>query len=95
MYRHDMEEIADAILEDGAFTRDGIIAVLERLFTDKIADIWGIEDVRTVAYELGVNLSDGRAREVLRTVHRTAEASVGINWDFIGACINKMIRAGD
>lgn len=89
MYRHNMEEIADAILEDGVFTRDSIVAALDRLFTDKIADIWSIEDVHVAANEVGVKITDTHAREVLRKAHRTASASVGINWDFLGACIDK------
>ena len=45
----------------------------------QIADIWGIEDVQQVR----PGLTDDQAWEVLKSVRRYFDATIGINWDVL------------
>jgi len=54
--------------------------------TRQIADIWDIEDVQS----LRDNLTDAQAMDVLRLVDRTKDATLGITWDTIEACIDEL-----
>jgi hypothetical protein len=46
---------------------------------DWIGIFWGIEDVQDVA----PHLSDDQAQDVLHTVLRRHDATIGINWDVL------------
>lgn len=52
----------------------------------EIAIVWNIEDVLSL-YE---NLSDEQAWQILRSVERDHDPSIGINWDVI-ACHAEML----
>ncbi|MEK0324191.1 MAG: hypothetical protein QQN63_00675 [Nitrosopumilus sp.] len=48
---------------------------------------WSIGDIQGVAEELGGEYSDIEAQEVLYSIERTHDASIGINWEVIRAWI--------
>ena len=63
---------------------------------DVIAPSWSVEDVHETAREMATGLiedpddsplTDAEAREVLATVERRHDASIGINWDVLGTHI--------
>ena len=49
-------------------------------WTDKIAIIWTIGDVQTIAPEI----TDEEARNVLADASHGHDANIGINWDVLG-----------
>jgi|TARA_E500000318_G_C3435061_1_gene162685 hypothetical protein len=55
---------------------------------DYIEIRWHIDDVRAVAQdEFDMELSDGDCLEILESVKKSHDASLGINWTVIGAAI--------
>lgn len=56
--------------------------------------IWSTEDVDTLCYEKGIDLSDEEKEEVIRLVHRISGGDTGITWDTIEYSIDevKMLR---
>jgi len=45
--------------------------------------IWVGDDVRCVAKEKGMELTDEQVDEVVDTLHRRHDASIGVSWDVI------------
>lgn len=56
--------------------------------TNRIALIWGIDDVKFQADELGVELSDQQAFDILHDINKKHDASIGVNWDVIKCYID-------
>ena len=59
---------------------------------DAIAIIWTTEDVRLHAEELGAELTNDEAREVLYRVNRKHDANYGICWDVLGVNIEMLLE---
>jgi hypothetical protein len=51
------------------------------------SSFWHISDVQEVRQDL----SDEQARDVLRFMEHYHDANIGINWDFIEACIDDVV----
>lgn len=48
---------------------------------DTIAIIWGIDDLKPIAKELGISCTDDEARELLASMDRHHDAEYGICWE--------------
>ncbi len=78
-YRYYIEELGQQpVVRD---VPQSLASDIHRLLATRrhIADIWSIEDVQSQCDWL----TDEQAWEVLQSVERQADASVGINWDVI------------
>ena len=54
--------------------------------TRQIADIWDIDDVKS----LRDDLTDEQAMDVLRLVDKIKDASIGITWDTLEYCLQEL-----
>ncbi|NJM68690.1 MAG: hypothetical protein HC851_25025 [Acaryochloris sp. RU_4_1] len=61
--------------------------MLQEYWTDQIADIWHIMDVK----ERSPSLTDDQARAVLARVMDTHDANYGINWEILDANISALL----
>ena len=70
-------------------TKDNFLKRVQALPADAeiAAIIWTDVDVRTYAREQGVKLTKKQAKEITGNIHRSADCSIGINWDVIASHI--------
>ena len=47
---------------------------------DKIEIVWTIEDIASIAFEMGLCLTLEEASRILMSVKKNHDASVGVNW---------------
>ena len=83
------DEIMEALLDDGRIEesspliRGTVKKALEDHWDGKIAHVWSIGDIASVAEQMDIELTEDEMREILATVDRRAEADVGINWSVL------------
>ena len=51
---------------------------------DTINIIWHIDDVRSLAHDINVDVTDEQCREVLARADKDHNADIGINWGVLG-----------
>lgn len=56
---------------------------LEKYWANRIAIVWGVEDIVDRAKDLGKRISKNKAHEILEEIHHHHDATLGINWDVI------------
>lgn len=90
MYDHHIKDMAELVVSKlfpNSPTKEiltkTVEEILQEYWKDKIADVWTIEDVRSVGEDEDTPLTDEEAGEVLRLLLDNHDASVGINWDSI------------
>jgi hypothetical protein len=49
---------------------------------------WYEEDIRSVAEEMGIELTDGMVEETMHLIAKAFDANIGINWESIEAAID-------
>lgn len=54
---------------------------------NQITITWHISDVKEVAKDIEVTLTNDEAREILHSLKRNHDACVGINWDVIADAV--------
>lgn len=62
--------------------------VLNKYFSDKIADIWMVDDIIERGDYKGITINKKQAKRILDQVYLTSDASIGINWEVIDAMID-------
>lgn len=55
---------------------------------DQILSVWSIDDVLARAKDDEVEISNDQAREILGSLQKNHDATVGINWDVISCHID-------
>ena len=55
----------------------------EEIMADKITITWSLEDILDRAEEIGVELTEEQASDVLDSLLRRHDCNIGINWDVI------------
>lgn len=84
MYNHNIEAMAQAIVDSGLTNdRESIEKILSNYWKTRIADVWSTNDVFCCAESIGINLTEDDAIEILLSVFDDFDASVGINWTVI------------
>jgi len=66
--------------------------MIEKLTGDTISVTWHIDDVQAVANDMGIEMNNDTAREILAMVKHYHDASIGINWDVIEATIDSYMN---
>lgn len=56
-----------------------------------VFDLFLAEDVKTLAEERGVTLNNKEIEDVLSATERNKDASIGLNWDSIGAAMDYVL----
>jgi hypothetical protein len=82
MRNHKIEATAQALVDAGVIPQDrldGAISTIQSYWSNSMAVVWDIEDVRL----LDASLSDQQCREVLAVAARTHDANIGINWEVL------------
>jgi hypothetical protein len=91
MYAHELKKQVEALVKAGIVRKDDTEKAIEvlanKVWSDKIALVWGVEDVIEQAKSQGKRVSKERAREVLQTILHHHDASIGVNWDVISASL--------
>jgi hypothetical protein len=82
MYSHNIEAMAEAIAKVCG-KKEEVIKVLEAYWADKIAIIWGVEDIIDRAKDLGKKIRKRKACIILNQLHHNHDCSLGITWDVI------------
>jgi sulfur relay (sulfurtransferase) DsrC/TusE family protein len=57
-----------------------------------LRDDWDEDDIRSVAEQMEIELTDGMVEEVMHWVAKAFDATIGINWDSIEAAIELTVR---
>lgn len=57
-----------------------------------LRDDWNEDDIRSVAEQMEVELTDGMVEEAMHWVAKAFDATIGINWDSIEAAIQLTVR---
>ena len=57
-----------------------------------LRDDWDEDDIRSVAEQMDVELTDGMVEEAMHWVAKAFDATIGINWDSIEAAIELTVR---
>ena len=87
MYNHEIEYQVNALIEaeiiSSKHRKKAFKVLRDKCWTDKIAVVWGIDDVQARALEDDMEISDEDAREVLDTMLDNHDANIGINWNTI------------
>jgi len=97
MHDHQICEMCYHLVKAGLIS-DPVQAqkVLADYWADKIAVVWGVEDVKSTMaewHEVEIDaISDETALEVLQTVFENHDCNYGINWETIRATALDMKR---
>lgn len=68
-----------------------VISMLDQLADNtkkRIAIIWGEDDVRSVASDLEVELTDDQVEHLLARLEKDHDANIGITWDVIASYVD-------
>ena len=104
MYEHHIDEMVEAVMcslgyfppvnEDEKAVqeeeREKIREGLESCWVDKIAVSWSVEDVGSMAKEMGFKLTEKEKLDILNGILHDFDAGVGINWTIIDLAIQRM-----
>lgn len=94
MYQDYIEGMTDSLVDAGIIAAQNKALIAECLanyWSDKIADIWVIADVKS----LNPDLSDDQCVEILDTAIHSFDASVGINWDVLQGLVDTFDNESD
>jgi hypothetical protein len=84
MYSHEINEMANELLKAGVVAdADKAADVLRQYWGDKIALVWCVDDVKSIADSEGIEVTDEEAMEVLLKLKNNHDASRGVCWDDI------------
>lgn len=90
MHKHHIEEMVQALV-DNKIVKDEKLALslLEKYWSDKIADVWDTADVIGHAEVYDIELSEDDAKKVLNLMFEASDAEVGITWCSVDAAIEE------
>lgn len=57
-----------------------------------LRDDWNEDDIRSVAEQMDIELTDGMVEEAMHWIVKAFDANIGINWDSIEAAIELTVR---
>lgn len=57
-----------------------------------LRDDWDEDDIRSVAEQMDIELTDGMVEEAMHWIVKAFDANIGINWDSIEAAIELTVR---
>jgi len=84
MYYHEIENQINALNAVGLILDEDMEkarAVLKKAWENKIAVVWLTEDVIGRAKEIGIDITEERAAEVLHMAFDKHDATMGITWE--------------
>ena len=88
MYDHHLKDMVELLTKKKvikADQQDQAIKVCQKYWEDKIAVVWGAEDVIDRAKEQGKRVSKERACEILQEMLDEHDCNNGITWNTIDA----------
>ena len=56
----------------------------------QIAIIWGLEDVKSLAKDNHINITDQQALEILHKIEKQHDATIGVNWEVISCHLSML-----
>jgi hypothetical protein len=82
MYRTDLKAMADLVIQSGLVDKSKkafLVDVLAAYWSDRIADVWTVEDLQDV----WTNLTDEEAMCMLNKALHNFDTEYGINWEVL------------
>jgi hypothetical protein len=58
-----------------------------------IVDKWYDDDIRSVAGDMDIELTDDQVLSVMQLIVKAHDANIGINWDAIGSAIDTILES--
>jgi hypothetical protein len=58
-----------------------------------IVDKWHDDDIRSVAGDMDIELTDDQVLSVMQLIVKAHDANIGINWDAIGSAIDTILES--
>jgi uncharacterized protein YpuA (DUF1002 family) len=58
-----------------------------------IVDKWDDDDIRSVAEDMDIELTDDQVLSVMQLIVKAHDANIGINWDAIGSAIDTILES--
>lgn len=86
MYDHNLRDMVELLIDQGIIKSDlqeETLKVLKGYWEDKIAIVWGSEDVIGYAKDQGKDISEEDARDILQTMFQKHDCEYGITWETI------------
>jgi len=87
-----MKIMIEVDIPEGRTVAEAEFAVKRAFDADWMAEWWHIDDVIEQAEGNGEQLTIDEARSVLAMVNRQHDCNIGINWDVIDYCIDKIVE---
>jgi hypothetical protein len=90
MFRFHLENMVDGLIKNGLIKphfRTEAINTLSLKWVNKIALVWGTEDIEAVAKDSNIPMKHNEARLALGYLHHKHDCSQGVTWDIIEATI--------
>jgi len=88
MYEHHLKDMVELLAKKKVIKpemKDAALGVLKSYWEDKIAVVWGAEDVVDYAKQQKKRISKAKANEILQDMLRHHDCEYGITWDTINA----------
>lgn len=98
MYDHHIQSMANSVIRAGLVPEEKkqeLVQALKEEWKDKIAPSWSVEDVHYRAEEMGEDLTQEEALDILFEVDRRWDANVGICWDIFDIFIQDKVAERD
>ena len=95
MHEHHIEDMIEALTENGVIedskeAKEQAKEVLDCYWTDRIAVVWHVCDIVDRAEEIGEDITENQALNVLEWLLQEHDANDGINWDVIDSALYKV-----
>jgi len=95
MYEHHIIDMIEVLTENGVIadsekTKERAKEALDRYWTDRIAIVWHFSDIIDRAEEIGEDITENQALNVLEWLLQEHDANDGINWDVIDTALYKI-----
>jgi len=92
--------MAKALRDSGVIQGVGIMdlavkEVLRGYWQEKIALVWTTDDVKDMAQDLEIPITDEQAQEVLDSVLHHHDPTYGVRWDTIASAIEQWATGGE
>ena len=89
MFKYYIDRMSEKILEEANVD---VKSILEEYWKNKIALIWGTDDVIYYGEQHGIKITEEKAREILWKIQSNHDAEIGVNWDVIDYYVHEEVE---
>ena len=95
METHEIQDQVNALVDAGMIEKSDAkqaVKVLKSVWTDKIAIVWGADDVVARSIDIGHEITKAEAIDVLERSLENFDANSGVSWDTIDDIIFGILK---